>query len=150
MKIYKSKSYERILTVKEGDVSFQKAHITSSEDAETYVRNLFGDDIEIYESFFVLMLNRSLNTIGWAKISQGGVIQTVVDVKIIMKYAIESLASSIILIHNHPSGNLNVSNEDKKITSTVKSACKILDIELIDHIILTKTNYVSFADEGIL
>ena len=74
----------------------------------------------IYESVFILLLNRHNNTIGYAKISQGGVTGTVIDVKIIAKYIIDSLASGLILAHNHPSGNTRASSEDINITNKVK------------------------------
>jgi DNA repair protein RadC len=80
--------------------------ITSSETAYNVIRQFWHDDIEIYESFFVLLLNRANVTIGWAKISQGGITGTIADPKLILKYAVDSLASGIILAHNHPSGTL--------------------------------------------
>ena len=83
-------------------------------------------------------------------ISSGGVSGTVVDTKIILKHAIEILASGIIAVHNHPSGNLQPSEADRKITRTLKDAAKLLDIHLIDHLIIGDKNYFSFADEGIL
>jgi DNA repair protein RadC len=84
------------------------------------------------------------------KISQGGISGSVVDIKIICKYAIECLGCSVILVHNHPSGNRNPSQEDLNITKKIKQALSIFDIGLFDHIILTANSYYSFADEGIL
>lgn len=95
-------------------------------------------------------MNRSNNTIGYAKISQGGVAGTVVDVKIIAKYAIDTLASSVILAHNHPSGNTQPSRADKDITQKIKDSLKLFDISVLDHIILTEDEYFSFADEGLI
>ena len=83
---------------------FQRVLITSSEDGANFIRQFYSDDIGIFESSFILLLDRSNHTIGYAKISQGGIVGTVVDVRLIAKYAIDSFASSVILAHNHPSG----------------------------------------------
>ena len=148
MNTYKS-NLEKISLVKE-KTDFKRVKVTSSKDAKFVIKQFYFDDIEIFESMFILLLNRSNNTIGYAKISQGGTAGTVVDIKIVAKYALESLASSVILAHNHPSGRLEASNADMKITEKIKKGLEIFDIRLLDHIILTKESYFSFADEGIL
>lgn len=123
--------------------------IGSSQDANDYIRKFFSDDIGIFESMFILLLNRANNTIGYAKISQGGVAGTVVDPKIIAKYAVEALASGVIICHNHPSGNLNPSLSDDDLTNRIKGGMKFLDIPLLDHLIINDTgDYYSYADEG--
>jgi DNA repair protein RadC len=127
---------------------FPKKKISSSKDSAEFIRQFYKDDIAIFESFFLLLLNQSNNTIGYAKISQGGISGTIVDVRIIAKYAVESLATAVILCHNHPSGNLKPSEADLKITDKTKTALKFLDIIVLDHIILTEENYYSFSDEG--
>ena len=101
-----------------------------------------------HEEFWILLLNRSNRIIGKTKVSQGGVAGTVIDTKLIMKSAIENLASSIILCHNHPSGNLNPSGSDIDITNKIKTAANCLDMKLLDHIIVTDHSYYSFLDEG--
>lgn len=103
-----------------------------------------------HEEFWVLLLNKANREIGRCKISSGGVSHTVVDFKIVLKYAIENLASSIILIHNHPSGNLSPSQEDIKLTKNIINCCATFDISVLDHIIIGKKKYLSFSDEGIL
>ena len=130
--------------------NFEKVKIISSNDAFKVIKQFYFDDIDIFESFFILCLNRNNQTIAYAKISQGGVAGTVVDIKLIAKYAIDCLASGVILAHNHPSGNLKPSNEDLAITKKVKEGLKILDISVLDHLILTSQGYLSFGDEGIL
>jgi DNA repair protein RadC len=130
--------------------SFKKVKITSSSLIEKFCRQFYLDDLEIFESFFIAMLDRSNNTIGWAKISQGGVSSCIVDAKIVAKYAVESLASSIILCHNHPSGNLTPSHADIKITKKLKQGLEMLDIQVLDHIILTADSYTSLADSGLI
>lgn len=102
-----------------------------------------------YEEFWVIFLNRSNKIIHKEKISQGGISGTVVDNRIILKMAIEHLASSIILSHNHPSGQLQASQQDIQITQKLKEACKLVDIAVLDHIIVADNQYLSFADESL-
>jgi DNA repair protein RadC len=102
------------------------------------------------EVFWLLLLNRANYVIGCHKISEGGVNATVVDSKIIFKCALESLASAIVLCHNHPSGNLEPSEADKQLTKAIKSACSVMQMTLIDHIIIGHNKFYSFADAGIL
>ena len=129
---------------------FKKINITSSQASADYIRNFYHDDIGIYESFFLLLLNRANQTIGYVKISQGGISGTVVDIKLIAKYVTDSLASSVILCHNHPSGALVPSVQDREITEKIKTALGYFDTRVLDHIILTETEYYSFSDEGII
>jgi DNA repair protein RadC len=129
---------------------FPKVQVLSSEKSADFIRQFYQDDIAIYESFFLLLLNRQCQTIGYAKISQGGITGTVVDVRIIAKYAVDSLATSIILAHNHPSGNLQPSEQDILLTNKVKDAMELFDIKVLDHVILTEDDFYSFADKGIL
>ena len=126
----------------------QKQKISGSRDAFEYVQ-AFVEDLS-YEEFWVLYLNRSNRVIDQVKISQGGVSGTVIDVRIIMKHAIEKLASSIIISHNHPSGNLEPSGADIQITKKIQQAAEFHDIKVLDHIIIGEQDYYSFADERIL
>ncbi len=103
--------------------------------------------MEIKEEFYVLLLDRANHVLGYHVLSQGGTAATVVDPKILFALAVESLASSIIIAHNHPSGNLKPSQQDIRLTNKVKNAGDTLDINLLDHIIITKEGYYSFADE---
>jgi DNA repair protein RadC len=144
----KKKNYAKYFELKKVQSEFPNITITNSEDSATFIRQFFGDDIDIFESFFILLLNRSNRTIGYAKISQGGITGTMVDIRLIAKYAIESLAVYVILAHNHPSGNTKPSKEDTDLTFKVRDALKLLDITILDHIILTKDKYLSFVDEG--
>ena len=131
--------------------NFPEVQIKSGDDAYNVIRQFWHEDIEIYESFFVLLLNRANRTIGWAKISQGGVTGTIADPKIILKYAVDSLACGVILAHNHPSGNLHPSEGDILVTKKVKEALQYIDSNLIDHLILTPNNaYTSLAEGGYL
>jgi len=103
-----------------------------------------------HEEFWILFLNRSNRVINRMKLSQGGVSGTVTDVRMVMKKAIEYLASGIIVCHNHPSGNLNPSESDSKITQKIKEAGNLMDIQLLDHLIISDKDYYSFADNGLL
>ena len=113
-----------------------------------YLRQFFGDDLLIFESVFILLLNQSNTSIGYAKISQGGVCSTIVDIKIICKYVVDSLAQGIILCHNHPSGNLQPSQADINVTNKLKEALVHFDTKLVDHIILTENDHYSFVDNN--
>jgi len=148
MKTYKS-NLEKISLVKE-KTDFKRTKVISSKDGEEVIKQFYFDDIEIYESVFILLLNQRSDTIGYAKISQGGISGTVVDPRIVVKYALDALASSVIIAHNHPSGSLEPSNADKKITEKIKNGLEYFDIKLLDHLIVTKESYFSFADNGIL
>lgn len=130
--------------------SFNSTQISTSRDAYELLRQFYEDDITLFESFFLVLLNRSNKTIGFAKISQGGVHGTVVDPKIIGKYALDSLACGVIIAHNHPSGNLKPSRQDIEITKKLNEAMSLFDIKLLDHLILTNESYYSFTDEGLI
>ena len=130
--------------------NFLKAKLINSKDAAEYARQFFSDDINIYESFFLILLNQANNTIAWVKISQGGISSSVVDIRIIAKYCIETFAAAVILCHNHPTGTLQASNQDINITKKIKETLALFDSKVLDHIILTEESHYSFADEGIL
>jgi DNA repair protein RadC len=122
--------------------------IRSSRDVADIFQPLLAD--LVHEEFWILFLNRSNKVINRMKLSQGGISGTVTDVRMVMKKAIEYLASGIIVCHNHPSGNLNPSESDSKITQKIKEAGNLLDIQLLDHLIISDKDYYSFADNGVL
>ncbi len=128
--------------------ALERVAIRGSKDAFDLFHPIVADIP--HEEFWVLHLNRANKVIGQERTSMGGVSGTVVDVKLIMKSALANLSSSIILCHNHPSGNNKPSENDKQITNKVKAACEMLDIALLDHIIVAGNVYLSFADEGLL
>lgn len=145
-----TKNYPFVLSKNTNHQPIDKKHIRFSIDSADYARNFYFDDIEMYESFFIILLNSANRTIGWAKISQGGISATLVDAALVAKYAIESLAKGVIIVHNHPSGELTPSNSDSHLTSTIKAGLKLFDIRLLDHVILSTDNHFSYNDEGIL
>jgi DNA repair protein RadC len=103
-----------------------------------------------HEAFWIVLLNRANRVIKKHQISQGGVAGTVADPKIIFKIALEELASGVILAHNHPSGNLTASQSDIDLTRKLKESGKLLEIQILDHIIVAGKKYMSFADEGLI
>lgn len=140
---------KRYKIVPEKEVAgLEKIKINSSEVAANYVRQFFFEDIEVYESFFILMLNKNNSTIGWAKISQGGIDGTVVDSILVAKFCIAKLAKGVILCHNHPSGELQPSDADIRITRQISNALQLLGVKVQDHIILTSESYFSLLDNG--
>lgn len=126
----------------------EKPVVRSSRDSFAYIYPELAD--LPHEEFYVIYLNRANKIIGHKQIGQGGVSGTVADKRIILKHALEVLASGIIAVHNHPSGNLNPSQQDMELTRTLKEACHLLDIYLLDHLITGDKKYYSFADEGTL
>jgi DNA repair protein RadC len=127
--------------------SLKKQKITSSADVYEAIRPYLMD--LQHEQFWIILLNRANEVIRPQQISIGGVSGTVADPKMIFKAAIEHLASAIILVHNHPSGNLTPSQADKELTKKVKEGGQTLDIPVLDHLIFSDNGYFSFADEGI-
>lgn len=125
---------------------YEPVTIRSSNDIHDAMRSLLED--LYYEEFWVIYLNRASKIIEKVKISQGGICGTVTDVKIILKKGIELLSSGIILCHNHPSGSTEPSELDIKLTQKIKQAGLIMNINVLDHIIISGTRYYSFADNG--
>jgi DNA repair protein RadC len=122
--------------------------IKCSKDVADIFQPIMSD--LLHEEFWILFLNRSNKVISRMKLSQGGISGTVTDVRLVMKKAIEYLASGIVVCHNHPSGNLNPSESDSKITQKIKEAGNLLDIQLLDHLIISDKEYYSFADNGLI
>jgi len=126
----------------------EKEKIISSRDAFEVFQSILSDSQ--YEEFWMLLLNKANKIIKKINISEGGISGTVADPKKIFKLALENNASSIILSHNHPSGNIQPSNSDLKLTKKLVDAGKLLDISVLDHVIIGDEKYYSFADESML
>jgi DNA repair protein RadC len=127
----------------------ERPKIVNSYKAYECLLPLFEGILDYRERFAILLLNRHNKVIAYAIISEGGVAGTIVDPKIIFQHALLANASAMMLCHNHPSGSMAPSPSDTEITQKVKSAGKIIDILVYDHIIITSEGYYSFADEGI-
>lgn len=138
-----AKEYKLTCTTNE----MQSIQVTNPADAAIFAANFFEDDINIYESCFIILLNRANKIIGWYKVSSGGLDAVIVDKKIICKVAIDALSAGVILVHNHPSGEVKPSSADIKMTKEVKDCLKLFDVVLVDHIILSEKKYYSFTDE---
>jgi len=125
--------------------------VANSRDAYDILRDVWSNQLEHIEEFYMLMLNKANKVLGYSKISSGGISGTLVDPKLIFQTALKANASSIILAHNHPSGNKQPSDADTKITKKCTGAGILLDITVLDHLIITPDDlYYSYADEGIL
>lgn len=128
--------------------ALDKKKISSSSSVFELMQPVIGE--LPHEEFHIIYLNNSNKVIDQLLLSKGGITGTLVDVRLALKKAIEVGATSIILAHNHPSGNLNPSAADKQLTQKLKIAGESLDIKVLDHIIVTEKSYYSFADEGLL
>jgi len=126
----------------------EKPQISSSNDAYQILK-LHLADLRT-EEFWAIFLNQSNKVIHIAQLTQGGINQSIVDIRIVFKTALDHFATGIIISHNHPSGNLKPSQEDIQITKKIKEAGNLMNIQLLDHLIITQNSYLSFADEGLL
>lgn len=124
--------------------------VNLSQDCAAILRSSWNDNISYCEEFKIMLLNRANRVLGVCSISTGGLSGTVADPKMIFQTALKCNASSIILCHNHPSGNLKPSQADVSLTQKITGAGAFLEIAVLDHIILTSEGYYSFADEGMM
>jgi DNA repair protein RadC len=149
---------EHLLTISEITVQYQpkkadRPKITTSYEAMTIARYFFpSETIELQERFISIYLNRANKVIGVYVVSIGGITGTVADIRLIMAVALKVAATSIILVHNHPSGNLVPSKADLEMTRKIKVAASYLDIQVTDHLILSPEEgfYYSFGEEGMI
>ena len=126
------------------------AKIKGSKDVYNWVREIYPVDLRTREAVVTIFLNRQNNTIGFQITSLGGMTGSLIDPKVVFQTALSVGATGIILCHNHPSGNLEPSHSDITITNKIKEGGKFLEIDLLDHLIITNDGYYSFADEGTL
>ena len=131
-----------------GEDALEKKKITSSATVFELMQPIIGE-LE-HEEFWIIYLNNSNSIIHKNQLSKGGITGTFVDVRLVLKNALEVGATGLILAHNHPSGTLKPSEADKQITQKLKTAAQSLDIKVLDHLIVTENAYFSFADEALL
>jgi DNA repair protein RadC len=131
-----------------GEEALEQNKITSSVSVFELMQPILGE--LPHEEFWIIYLNNSNKVIQKQQLSKGGITGTLVDVRLVLKKALELAATGIILVHNHPSGTLNPSQADKQITHKLKNASQSLDIKVLDHLIITEKAYFSFADENML
>jgi DNA repair protein RadC len=143
---------EVILTYKTKINPKDRSRITSSKNAYKLLFDSWNKNtIEHVEEFEILLLNRSNSVLGILSVSKGGISGTLTDIRLIFQGALKTNASGIIVCHNHPSGNMNPNDSDRKITQKIKEAGNLMDIQLLDHIIILPVEgYYSFADDGVL
>lgn len=129
----------------------QRPKISRSRDAFEVLKSSWNEStIDLFEEFKVMFTNRANKVLGIMEVSIGGISGTVADPRLIFIGALKAGASGMIVSHNHPSGNVNPSQADIQLTQKLKEGGKLLEIQLLDHIIMTSESYYSFADEGIL
>jgi DNA repair protein RadC len=124
--------------------TIEKNHITNPQMIVDIARKFYGNDIDIQESFYAIFLDNSMQMVGFSKIGQGGLASCQVDIRLICKYAISTLCTRVITVHNHPSGKLAESQADRSFCEKLKKALKLFDIELEDNIIVTKQSHHNF------
>jgi len=149
----KMRTLEKEFTVREIDITFKEEKIafnkvSSSRDAYKFIKDVLFEGMEIQEHFVVLFLSQSNQIIGYYRHSKGTINSTQVDIELVMAVAIKTLSKAMILSHNHPSGNKNPSEADRRMTKKLKQAAALFDISVLDHVIATNNGYYSFADEG--
>lgn len=165
MKLYKTQAevIVGIAGISQGDIPEVKVRfnrsarkkfigrIARSGDVADFIRKIYKrGEVELQEQFIVLYLNQSNEIVGYYRHTKGGINSTIADVRIILSTALKCNCVSIIIAHNHPSGNLKPSDADKHLTKKIKDAGLLMDITVLDHIIITKDSFYSFADEGLL
>ena len=139
------------ITLKYKKGTIKKFKIRSSKDSESVLREIMNQDtLEIQEEFCVIFLNNNNNSIGWYRVSTGGMTGTLVDVRLVLVTALQCGATSMILGHNHPSGQLKASKSDIIITKKLQDAGKLLDIRVLDHLIITDESFLSLSDDNFL
>jgi DNA repair protein RadC len=129
----------------------ERPYIQRSGDAHTvFMEKWDSNNIHLIEEFKLMLLNRGNRVLGVVAVSSGGMTGTVADPRIILRYALLAGATSIVLAHNHPSGNLKPSHADEALTQKIRGACQYVDISVMDHIIINGEGYYSMADEGLI
>lgn len=125
--------------------------IKSSSQAYELINSLWNKEtINLQEQFAALFFNQSKKMIGWRVISTGNMTKCIVDIKLLVSLALHCMCTHVVIVHNHPSGNLKPSQSDEDITKTIKDALKLIDVQVMDHLIITECGYYSFSDEGLL
>lgn len=141
----------KVISIACEEFPFLHESVKNSRDSYHAIKELFDNEqISILEEMHAIYLDKSSKVVGHAVIGKGSEAGVVVSIKVILKHAIDCLASGIIIAHNHPSGSTEPSNADKELTVRLRKACETMDIVLMDHLIITPQTYFSFADEGFM
>lgn len=137
----------RIIAI-ENELNESPVKIIHAESAEKFFRDKWGFDLQVQEACYAIFLDKANHIKGYTLVSLGGITGTVIDTRIILKFAIDLLATGLILAHNHPSGQTRPSDQDIRITKKINEACKLIELTLLDHIILTEKEVYSMANNG--
>lgn len=144
------KPTEITINYKRPDQASNMKKITSYHDACVIFKSIWSDQIEYREESYLLLVNRASRLLGYLKLSEGGITETIIDLKMVLQTALKCNAQAFIIAHSHPSGNLKPSTGDINLTKRLKEAGKLLELNLLDHLIITAEGYYSFADEGLI
>jgi DNA repair protein RadC len=129
----------------------ERPQFREAKDAESYLRAIWNRrTLELAEDFLVICLNGNHEAMGWVKVSTGGLNASMIDPRLIFAIALQTASTALIFAHNHPSGSLDPSQQDKAVTQRLIEAGKLLGITVLDHLILTKESSFSFAENGLL
>ena len=139
---------EVTMIMKKNQDPYDSFKAITSKDSYKAMKLIIGEQIDVTETVIAVFMNTKNESIGWFRVSSGGVSSCIVDMKVVLSAALNCLASTIIICHNHPSGGLKPSSSDDILTKRLNDACKLLDIALLDHLIITENSYYSYADEG--
>lgn len=145
--------YGKVRLVREpAPFGYTKRKLTTSRVIAEFAREVLEseDGINVYETFWMISLNNNNVIMDYAKVGMGGIRGVFVDTAMVAKFALETMASGVALVHNHPSGSLKPSQPDLKLTKLIKLGLDVFDINLIDHLIVTEDSYFSFADERLI
>ncbi len=144
------RNLSRVRLVREQDAELEELELKSSSQVYNNFIMMFGDELQTRERFFVVFLDRKNSPLSFYELGTGGVDWCSADIRLLFCAGLLSLASSIIIMHNHPSGKLAASDQDKTITKKIKEVGDLIGIKLLDHIIFTKNDYYSFIDNGLI
>jgi DNA repair protein RadC len=134
---------------KDGKQERMPFFVASSQNCAEYLRRLWDDDtIELREEFVLLCLSGSHEVLGWVKLHTGGFSHAAVDLRLVLGVALQTASSSVVVAHNHPSGSLTPSPEDRALTRRLADACELVGVRFLDHVIVTRDASYSFADNG--
>ncbi len=138
------------IKVMKNDTLIESGFIRSSQDIYDYAMKIYDDTMHVIETSVTLFLNRANKVIGFARISTGGIDHCLIDKRVVIKYAFDTMSIGVALIHNHPSGNLEPSRYDNAVTTEIKKALDVCGIEFLDHIIISDSGFFSYHDKGLI
>jgi len=143
-------NYVREIELCYGSKKIPNGKINNASSAVDFFRSIWAKDIEIRERAYAVYINNKGEVLGWYEISSGGLTGTVMDARLIYSVALKCLAASVVVAHNHPSGDLQPSRADREMTLKLKEGATVLDIKLLDHVIINADSFYSFQESGLI